>query len=208
NKELMKYADIDDTLEVEKERIIKTLKKIAQNQAQIQRDLIEAEETEKNLENTYYKKFNKIIKKLEDLINKKFDISEIKAQCSIDLSGKFENLGIKIKASLLKEQLRDITALSGGQRSIIAICLILSLQEFKSSRIIVLDEAELYLDENNAEIAYKLIKGAIQMNKTQIIIFVPKASKYIYSMADKLIGVARNGAIGPSTILQPKIIKT
>ena len=208
NKELMKYADIDDTLEVEKERIIKTLKKIAQNQAQIQRDLIEAEETEKNLENTYYKKFNKIIKKLEDLINKKFEISEIKAQCSIDLSGKFENLGIKIKASLLKEQLRDITALSGGQRSIIAICLILSLQEFKSSRIIVLDEAELYLDENNAEIAYKLIKGAIQMNKTQIIIFVPKASKYIYSMADKLIGVARNGAIGPSTILQPKIIKT
>jgi len=208
NKELMKYADIDDTLEVDKERIIKTLKKIAQNQAQIQRDLIEAEEIEKNLENTYYKKFNKIIKKLEDLINKKFDISEIKAQCSIDLSGKFENLGIKIKASLLKEQLRDITALSGGQRSIIAICLILSLQEFKSSRIIVLDEAELYLDENNAEIAYKLIKGAIQMNKTQIIIFVPKASKYIYSMADKLIGVARNGAIGPSTILQPKIIKT
>ncbi len=208
NKELMKYADIDDTLEVEKERIIKTLKKIAKNQAQIQRDLIEAEETEKNLENTYYKKFNKIIKKLEDLINKKFEISEIKAQCSIDLSGKFENLGIKIKASLLKEQLREITALSGGQRSIIAICLILSLQEFKSSRIIVLDEAELYLDENNAEIAYKLIKGAIQMNKTQIIIFVPKASKYIYSMADKLIGVARNGAIGPSTILQPKIIKT
>ena len=208
NKKLMKYAGIDETLEVEKERIIKTLKKIAQNQAQIQKDLKEAEETEENLENTYYKKFNKIIQKLESLINIKFETSEIQAKCSIELSGKFENLGVKIKAALLNEQFRGITALSGGQRSIIAICLILSLQEFKSSRIIVLDEAEIYLDENNAEIAYKLIKATIRMNKIQIIIFMPKASKYIYKMADKLIGVARNGPIGPSTILQPKIIKT
>lgn len=208
NKKLMSFAEIDDSLEVQKEGIINTLKKIAQNQSQIQKDIDEAEEAEKNLENTYFKRLNSTIKSLEQLINDKFKNSEIEAYCSIELSGIFENLGINIKAALLKEQLRDINALSGGQRSIVAICLMLSLQDIKSSPLCIFDEAEIYLDPSNAEIVYKLIQTTIKVNKIQIIMLMPKSSRAVYKIADKIIGVARNGKTGPSTIIKPKIVKS
>jgi len=208
NRRLMSYAEIDESLEAQKDGIINTLKKIAKSQKQIQKDTIEAEEAEKNLESTYYKKLNTTIRNLEDLINKKFKTSEIEAYCSIELSGTFEKLGVNIKAALLKEQLRDINALSGGQRSIVAICLMLSLQDIRSSPLCIFDEAEIYLDEDNAEIVYKLIKTTIKINKVQIIMLMPKSSRTVYTIADKIIGVARNGKTGPSTIISPKIMKS
>jgi len=208
DKDLMKFLDIDDSLLVERDQIITGLKEIASNQKDLEKDIDAAIKTENKMEDTYYSKFEHVLNDLKMKINRKFKSSEIKAYCSLELIGNFENLGVEIKAALSKNQLRSFTALSGGQVSMISICLILSLQELKPSPLCMLDEAAMFLDDKNSEVAYQMIKSTLIQNPDiQMIIFLPKSSNALYLLAEKLIGVARTGKDEVSTIFKPKVIR-
>jgi len=189
DKDLMKYFDVDDSILVEKEHIKSAIK------------------TENKLENTYFDKFHLVLKKLNSRINDKFKSTDIKAYCTLELIGKFEDLGIEIKAAISKDQLKSCKALSGGQISMISIGLILSLLEIKSSPIVMLDEAGMFLDDRNSEASYMMIKSTLENNSIQMLLFLPKSSNALYLLADKLIGVARVGKKEVSTIFNPKIVK-
>ncbi|MHA1981050.1 MAG: hypothetical protein ACTSXN_08160, partial [Promethearchaeota archaeon] len=205
-KELMKYADVDDSLLIEKERLISSLKEIDKNQNSLEKDIKAAIKTEEEMENTYYTKFKGMLSDLEFKINNKFEITGIKSYCSLELNGKFEDLGIIIKAAVSKDQLKLCTALSGGQVSMVSICLMLSLQEIKQSPLCMFDEAAMFLDDKNAEISYGMIKTTLENLPIQLIMFLPKSSNALFSLADKIIGVARAGKNELSTIFHPKII--
>jgi len=207
DKDLLKYYDIDDSILVEKEQIIKGLKEITKNQRDIERDIKAAIKTETKLEDTYFDKFRLVLKKLNSRINDKFKSTDIKAYCTLELIGKFEDLGIDIKAAISKDQLKSCKALSGGQISMISIALILSLLEIKSSPIVMLDEAGMFLDDRNSEASYMMIKSTLENNSIQMLLFLPKSSNALYLLADKLIGVARVGKKEVSTIFNPKIVK-
>ena len=141
------------------------------------------------------------------MINQKFENASVKSYCSLQLEGDFQNLGVVIKAATSKEQLNCFSALSGGQISMISICLILSLQEMNPSPLCMLDEAAMFLDENNAEIVYTMIKTMLEQNPIQLILFLPQSSKILYLLSEKLIGIARVGKSEVSTVFQPKIVK-
>ena len=207
NKDLMKYFDVDDSILVEKEQVIKGLKEITKNQREIEIDIKSAIKTENKLENTYFDKFHLVLKKLNSRINNKFKSTDIKAYCTLELIGKFEDLGVDIKAAISKDQLKSCKALSGGQISMISIGLILSLLEIKSSPIVMLDEAGMFLDDRNSEASYMMIKSTLENNSIQMLLFLPKSSNALYLLADKLIGVARVGKKEVSTIFNPKIVK-
>lgn len=207
-KELMKYADVDESLLIEKERLLSSLKEINRNQNSLGKDIKAAMKTEAGMENTYYTKFKGMLSDLESKINNKFKITGIKSHCSLELDGKFEDLGIVIKAAVSKDQLKSCTALSGGQISMVSICLMLSLQEIKPSPLCMFDEAAMFLDDKNAEISYELIKTTLENLPIQLIMFLPKSSNALFSLADKIIGVARVGNKELSTIFHPKIIMT
>ena len=206
DKELLKYLDIDDSILVEKEQILKGLKEITKNQREIEIDIKAALKTENKMEDTYFDKFYLVLKELNSRINKKFKSAEIKAYCTLELIGKFEDLGVDIKAAISKDQLKSCKALSGGQISMISIGLILSLLEIKSSPIVMLDEAGMFLDDRNSEASYKMIKSTLDNNAIQMLLFLPKSSNALYLLADKLIGVARIGKKEVSTIFNPKIV--
>jgi structural maintenance of chromosome 2 len=206
DKELFKYFDIDDSILVEKEQILKGLKEITKNQKELERDIKAAIKAEDKLEDTYFDKFKIVLKKLNSRINDKFKATDIKAYCTLELIGKFEDLGIDIKAAISKDQLKSCKALSGGQVSMISISLILSLLEIKSSPIVMLDEAGMFLDDRNSEASYKMIKSTLENNSIQMLLFLPKSSNALYLLADKLIGVARVGKKEVSTIFKPKIV--
>ncbi|MFX1287515.1 MAG: hypothetical protein ACFFFY_03000 [Promethearchaeota archaeon] len=207
DKELLNYLDVDDSLLIEKEQIITGLKEITKNQKEIERDIKAAVKTEKKLETTYFDKFQLVLKELNSKINHKFNSARIKAYCTLELIGDFEELGIDIKAAISKDQLKSCTALSGGQISMISISLILSLQEIKPSPLCMFDEAGMFLDEKNSEASYQMIKSTLEDNSIQLLMFLPKSSNVLYSLADKLIGVARVGKKEVSTIFEPKILK-
>ena len=207
DKDLLKYFDIDDSILVEKEQIIKGLKEITKNQRVIEIDIKSAIKTENKLEDTYFDKFRIVLKKLNSRINDKFKSADIKAYCTLELIGDFEDLGIDIKAAISKDLLKSCKALSGGQVSMISIGLILSLLEIKSSPIVMLDEAGMFLDDRNSEASYMMIKSTLENNSIQMLLFLPKSSNALFLLADKLIGVARVGKKEVSTIFNPKIVK-
>ena len=208
DKDLIKFLDVDDSILVERDQIITGLKEITNNQKDLEKDINAAIKTENKMEDTYCNKFEHVLNDLKLKINRKFESSEIKAYCSLELIGDFENLGVEIKAALSKNQLRSFTALSGGQVSMISISLILSLQELKPSPLCMLDEAAMFLDDKNSEVAYQMIKSTLEQNPDiQMIIFLPKSSNTLYLLAEKLIGVARTGKDEVSTVFKPKIIR-
>jgi chromosome segregation ATPase len=204
----MKYSDVDESLLIEKEHLLSSLKEINRNQNSLEKDIKAAMKTEAGMENTYYTKFKGMLSDLESKINNKFKITGIKSYCSLELNGNFEDLGINIKAAVSKDQLKSCTALSGGQISMVSICLMLSLQEIKPSPLCMFDEAAMFLDDKNVEISYELIKTTLENLPIQLIMFLPKSSNALFSLADKIIGVARVGNKELSTIFHPKIIMT
>jgi hypothetical protein len=69
------------------------------------------------------------------------------------------------------------------------------------------DEAGMFLDEKNSEIAYQLIKSTLEENPIQLFMFLPKSSTPLFNLAEKLIGIARVGKSEVSSVFKPKIIK-
>ncbi|MHA1526710.1 MAG: hypothetical protein ACTSQD_06735, partial [Promethearchaeota archaeon] len=207
DKELLRYLDVDDSILVEQDQIIIGLKEIAKNQKDLDKDIKAAMKTENKMEDKYYDKFQGVLETLESKINSKFKNSQIKSFCSLKLIGNFEELGVDIKAATAIDQLKSCTALSGGQVSMISICLILSLQEIKPSPLCMFDEAGMFLDDKNSEVAYQMIKSTLEENPIQMFFFLPKTSNALYLLADKLIGVARVGKEEVSTIFKPKLVK-
>ncbi len=207
DKELLKYLDVDDSILIEKDQILSSLKQISKNQKDLEKDVMSAIKTEKKMEKTYYEKFGGLLENLQKRVNKKFQDSQVKSYCTLDLTGTFEDLGVNIKAATSKEQLKLFTALSGGQVSLISICLILSLQEIKPSPLCLLDEPGMFLDEKNSEVAYQLIKATLEQNPIQLLMFLPKSSNSLFLLAEKLIGIARVGKNEISSVFKPKIVK-
>lgn len=207
DKDLINYLDVDDVLIVEKDQIILSLKGINKNQISLEEDIKAAIKTENKLEKTYKDKFSIVLDNLQTKVNQKFEISQVKSFCSIKLTGNFEDLGVEIKAATSKDQLKSFTALSGGQVSLISICLILSLQEIKPSPLCMLDEAGMFLDEKNSEVAYQLIKSTLEQNPIQLFMFLPKSSSSLFLLAEKIIGIARVGKNEVSSVFKPKLIK-
>lgn len=206
NKQLLSYLDVDDSLLIEKDQIMSSLKEINRSQKDLEMDIKAAIRTEKKLEKTYYNKFRKVLEDLQSKVNQKFEDSQIKSFCSLELQGNIEALGVDIKAATSKEQLKSFTALSGGQVSLISICLILSLQEIKPSALCMLDEAGMFLDEKNSEVAYQLIKSTLEQKPIQLFMFLPKSSSSLFLLAEKIIGIARVGKDEISSVFKPKLI--
>jgi len=207
DKELLNYLDIDDAILIEKDQILASLKQISKNQQDLEKDVKSAIKTENKMEKTYYDKFSGLLENLQKRVNQKFQDSQVKSYCSLELTGNFEDLGVNIKAATSKEQLKSFTALSGGQVSLISICLILSLQEIKPSPLCLLDEPGMFLDEKNSEVAYQLIKATLEQNPIQLFMFLPKSSNSLFLLAEKLIGIARVGKNEISSVFKPKIVK-
>ncbi len=206
DRKILQYYDVDESILVEKDYIMSSLNKISKNQEDMEKDINAAIKTEKELETTYYNKFQNVLTKLTEKINNKFDETNIHVYCDLTLIGDFEELGVDIKASTSNKPLLSCTALSGGQVSMVAIALILSLQEMHPSPLCMFDEASMFLDDKNAEISYELIKSTLERNPIQLIMFLPKSSNALYRLAEKLIGIARVGENEISTVFNPKVI--
>ncbi|CZR62412.1 probable chromosome segregation protein cut14 [Phialocephala subalpina] len=72
--------------------------------------------------------------------------------------GKTINEGLEVKVSLGKVWKQSLTELSGGQRSLIAISLIMALLQFKPAPMYILDEVDAALDLSHTQNIGRLIK--------------------------------------------------
>lgn len=196
------YRDIDDSILLSKEKIENSIQRITEKRETIHDEINAAQEAEKELEEAYYMKFEKSIIILEKAMNKKFSVAELNFRVQLKLKGEIKNLGLIINIFFKidgEETSYPLAALSGGQRSMVGICLMLSLNQLNPSPLSIYDECDMFLDEKNAQTVAKLVYQLAQSG-VQFVILMPSKNKTLLQLANKVIGVSRNGKNGPSTV--------
>ncbi|MFX0134842.1 MAG: ATP-binding protein [Candidatus Hodarchaeota archaeon] len=101
------------------------------------------------------------------------------------------NSGIEIEVDLGSGKINNIKSLSGGETSLVAISVILAIQEFegKSAPFYFLDELDAHLDNTKGEkLAHLIAKMA---ENHQYIIVTPK-NKYLAKLANRVFGLTKN----------------
>jgi chromosome segregation ATPase len=75
----------------------------------------------------------------------------------------------------------------------------LALNQLNPSPFSMYDEIEMFLDPENAQNVARLIH-MLASRGNQFVILMPDKSKTLIQLANKVVGVTRNGKTGPSTI--------
>ena len=115
------------------------------------------------------------------------------------LEGKGPEEGLVIKASIRSEQ-QSLTECSGGQKSLLALSLMLSLLRFKPAPVYILDEVDSALDENNTHNIGTMIRTHFKQSQFLIIshkegMFGNASSLFHVALVDGASTVTRtNGA--------------
>ncbi|HLD98101.1 MAG TPA: AAA family ATPase, partial [Candidatus Nanoarchaeia archaeon] len=110
--------------------------------------------------------------------------------------------GVNITIKVAKGKYFDVTSLSGGEQTLVALSLIFAIQEYKPFFFYILDEIDAALDKRNSELLSNLLKKYIQAGQYIII----SHNDSIISGADVLYGVSMNN--GVSKILSLEIRET
>lgn len=139
------------------------------------------------------KTFNKTLVTLNELFSKNFSQLSTKGQVTLEVEDKknpFEGgVGIIVKTGHGKYF--DVTSLSGGEQTLVALSLIFAIQEYKPYCFYILDEIDAALDKRNSERLAGLLKK--YMKKGQYLIITHNDE--IITNADTLYGLSMHDGI-------------
>ncbi len=139
------------------------------------------------------KTFNKTLNELNELFSRNFAQLSTKGHVSLEVENKkdpFEG-GVNILVKTGKGKYFDVTSLSGGEQTLVALSLIFAIQEYKPYCFYILDEIDAALDKRNSERLASLLKKYMQ--KGQYIIITHNDE--IISNATSLYGVSMHDGI-------------
>ncbi len=145
--------------------------------------------------------FLKTLYELNDIFSRNFSQLSTKGQVSLEVENKkdpFEG-GVNIVVKTGHGKYFDVTSLSGGEQTIVALSLIFAIQELKPYYFYILDEIDAALDKRNSERLAGLLKKYMQ--KGQYIVITHNDE--IITNATNLYGVSMHDGI--SKIVSLKI---
>jgi len=127
----------------------------------------------KELEEQIEEKFNEAIKEINEQFNHYFRLIFNGGSAKLiqrKEKTNNENLiwGVDIKINIPKTQLKSLEMLSGGEKTLVAICLLFALVKQSKAPLLVVDEIDAALDEDNSQRFSEILKALNQ--KTQFII--------------------------------------
>jgi chromosome segregation protein len=139
------------------------------------------------------KAFLKTLNALNEIFSRNFSQLSIKGHVSLELENKrdpFEG-GVNIIVKTGHGKYFDVTSLSGGEQTIVALSLIFAIQEFSPYCFYILDEIDAALDKRNSE----RLAGLLQkyMQKGQYIVITHNDE--IITNATNLYGVSMHDGI-------------
>jgi len=108
---------------------------------------------------------------VNEIFTRNFSQLSRKGEISLELEDKknpFEG-GINILVKVSRGKYFDITSLSGGEKTMIALALIFAIQEFKPYCFYIFDEIDAALDKHNSELLAGLIKRYMKTGQYIII---------------------------------------
>lgn len=193
---------VDESILLEKEKIETIIDKIGEQRQTIKQEIGAAFSAQNQLEQSFYSTFNQKISFLQESINEKLQFAGQNFKVKLALTGEIDALCLSIITSTSiqgKEVRYPLAAVSGGQRSMVGICLMLSLNYLNPSALNIYDECDMFLDERNAQTVANLIHK-LASTGIQFIILMPSKNVTLLKSANKVIGVSRNGKFGPSFV--------
>ncbi|MFH1307261.1 MAG: chromosome segregation SMC family protein [archaeon] len=106
------------------------------------------------------KSFLKTLNSVNELFTRNFLQLSTKGEAFLNLENKDEpfSAGLDILIKLGKGKYFDVTSLSGGEKTLVALSLIFAIQEFKPYSFYIFDEVDAALDKRNSERLASLIK--------------------------------------------------
>jgi chromosome segregation protein len=139
------------------------------------------------------KTFMKTFTAINDLFTRNFSQLSVKGHAFLEIENTEDIFagGVNITIKVAKGKYFDVTSLSGGEQTLVALSLIFAIQEYKPYCFYILDEIDAALDKRNSELLANLLKKYIQ-NGQYIII---SHNDSIISGADVIYGVSMNSGI-------------
>lgn len=158
--------------------------------------LKEKEEIMKIIEEIDRKKKRTFIKTLEEIntsFSENFQKLSAKGQAFLELENSEEPFlgGLDIAIRIAKGKYFDVTSLSGGEQTIIALSLLFAIQRYKPYPFYIFDEIDAALDKRNSERLALLIKQNLE--KGQYIMITHNDA--LISSANVLYGVSMQDGI-------------
>ena len=153
------------------------------------------------IDNKKSRTFMKTFRAMSDLFSQNFAKLYTKGTAFLDLENK-ENIfegGVNIVVKLAKGKYFDVTSLSGGEQTLVALSLLFAIQEYKPYHFYIFDEIDAALDKRNSE----RLAGLLQqyMKAGQYIVITHNDA--IITESDVLYGVSMHE--GLSKILSLKV---
>ncbi|MFX0106732.1 MAG: AAA family ATPase [Candidatus Hodarchaeota archaeon] len=194
------YQDVSESVSHSEVQLKSRLSELDEKVVEMSTELEEAEATVIHIREQYHNGMNATLSKLERQVNSILDSVDFSGVVRFDLSLRDGVYGVEFKSKIKSEDYGQISAGSGGERSLIAIGLILSLQRYNPAPTYALDEIDIFLDATNTEAVSKLLYDASR--RSQFVLFTPAKSTHLLKHADKRIGVVSPGGVDPSVIIE------
>ena len=147
------------------------------------------------------KTFFTTLESLNEVFSRNFAQISVKGEVSLDLENKKEpfegGVGLIVKTGHGKYF--DVTSLSGGEQTMVALSLIFAIQELKPYAFYILDEIDAALDKRNSERLASLLKKYMQRGQYIVV----SHNDEVITNATNLFGVSMHE--GVSKIVSMKI---
>ncbi|MFW9960475.1 MAG: AAA family ATPase [Candidatus Thorarchaeota archaeon] len=193
------YQDVSESVAHTETQLKGRLKTLIDSVTELQEELEEAESTVKNIQEQYHNGMNETLRSVEKNVNEVLGSVQFPGSVRFELALRDGNYGVEFKSRIKAEGFGDISAGSGGERSLIAISLILALQRFNPAPVYVLDEVDTFLDATNTELVSRLFHDASR--RSQFVLLTPAKSTHLLKHADKILGVVSPNGVEPSVII-------
>ena len=194
------YQDVSETVAHTENQLKGRLGELVKRVAELGEELEEAESTVRNIREQYHNGMNETLRKVEKGVNEVLGRVQFPGSVRFELALRDGRYGVEFKSRIKTEGFGDISAGSGGERSLIAIGLILALQRFNPAPVYVMDEVDTFLDATNTELVSRLFHDASR--RSQFILLTPAKSTHLLKHADKILGVVSPNGVEPSVIIE------
>jgi len=149
----LKALEIYDQVKQACEQIEEKMNTLVQEKEKVKKIIEEIDKKKR-------KTFVKTLESINTLFTRNFSQLSKKGEVFLDLENKEDPFagGLNIIVKVGKGKYFDITSLSGGEKTLVALSLIFSIQEHKPYCFYVFDEIDAALDKHNSELLAGLIK--------------------------------------------------
>ena len=194
------YQDVSESVAHTETQLKGRLMTLIERVTELKEELDEAESAVKSIREQYHNGMNETLRKVEKGVNEVLGSVQFPGSVRFELAMRDGDYGVEFKSRIKAEGFGSISAGSGGERSLIAISLILALQRFNPAPVYILDEVDTFLDATNTELVSRLFHDASR--RSQFVLLTPAKSTHLLKHADKILGVVSPNGTEPSVIIE------